>query len=154
MSPTDTLALFQTNKSQRMDFVSGIINEISEGRVDPLTAHLQVKCMEDLLDLIKDNTIYKAAVLDAAEKYGSKSFEYNNSTFRFMEVAVKYDYSKCEDPVIIDLMEQERVIKERLKERQKLLQAMPQSGMADPETGSIVYPPSRKSTTTVAVTLK
>lgn len=154
INPSDTLALFQTNKGQRMDFVLTLVEQITSGAADPLTAHLQVKCLEDLLDLIKENTIYRTAVIEAAEKHGSRSFQLHNATFKFMEVGVKYDYSLCEDPVVLDLMEQEKQIKERLKERQKLLQAMPEKGMADPETGCIVYPPSRKSTTTIAVTLK
>jgi hypothetical protein len=154
INPSDTLSLFQTNKGQRMDFVMTLVDQITNGVADPLTAHLQVKCLEDLLDLIKENTIYKHAVLEAAEQHGTKSFEFHNATFKFMEVGVKYDYSKCEDPVILDLMEQEKSIKDKLKVRQKLLQAMPVSGMADPETGSLVYPPSRSSSTTIAVTLK
>lgn len=154
INPSDTLALFQTNKGQRLEFVMKLVEQITEGHADPLTAHLQVKCLEDLLDLIKENNHYKKAVLDAAETHGSKSFEFHNATFKFMEVAVKYDYGKCEDSIILDLMEQEKQLKEKIKARQKLLQAMPASGMADPETGSIVYPPSRSSTTTIAVTLK
>jgi predicted transcriptional regulator len=154
LQPADALALFQTNKQQREDFTQGIIDAIREGKVNPLTAHLQVKCMEDVLDLIKSNSIYKSLVMEEAGKYGSKPFQYHNSMIKFMEVAVKYDYSQCNDPVILDLMAQEGELKEKIKARGKLLQAMPQSGMADPETGNICYPPARSSTTTIAVTLK
>lgn len=154
MSPADTLALFQTNKGERIAFVQTIIDNIHDGKINPLVAHLQVKCMEDLLDLIKENTIYRADVLEEAGKMGGKSFEFNNATFKFMEAAVKYDYTQCGDDVILNLLEEEKILKEKIKARQKLLQAMPEKGMADPETGNLCYPPSRKSTTTIAVTLK
>jgi hypothetical protein len=49
-------------------------------------------------------------------------------------------------------------INEKLKERQKFLQSMPSDGLGVfiEETGEVftLYPPSKSSTTSVAVTLK
>lgn len=154
INPTETLSLFEGTKKERLEFAVKLVHQISEGHGDPLKVHLQVKCMEDLLDTIKENPIYKNLILEAAQLYGAKTFEFHNAKFTMTEVGVKYDYSQSADPTIISLYQEQESLKKRIKDREKMLQALPASGMADPETGLLVYPPSRKSTSSVSVTLK
>lgn len=154
MNPSDTLAMFQTTKDQRIAFAGVLVNEILEGRAEPLKVHLQVKCMEDLMDCITKSPAYKKAVLDAAAEYGAKQFELHNAKFQTREAGVKYDYSQCNDALLDEMLTQQESLTARIKERQKMLQAMPGAGLADPENGNLLYPPSKSSTTTVAVTLK
>lgn len=158
LTTTSILALFQTNKEERQSFTLSLINEIESGNVDPLKIHLQVKCMEDIIKLLNSNTIYKKAVLDAAEKQGEKSFAYNNSKFEIKETGVKYDYSNCGDTVWQMLEQKCSSAAEDLKQRETFLKTVPSKGMQvlDEQTGEMitVYPPSKSSTTSVAVTLK
>lgn len=156
LTQTSILSLFETNKEQRQSFALGIIEALESGEVDPLKIHLQVKCMEDIIKLLNSNTIYKKSVLDAAEKYNQKSFEFMNSKVEVKEVGVKYDYSKCDDPIHDQLeMEKERV-DGTLKAREKFLQTVPAKGMELKIEDEVVtvYPPSKSSTTSVAITLK
>ena len=41
-----------------------------------------------------------------------------------------------------------------IKEKEKILRALPASGLTDPDTGEIFYPPARSSKTTLKVTFK
>lgn len=153
LSTTSTLALFETDKKQREAFARNIINEIKEGNADPLKVHMQVKSAEHLLEAVKDNDEYKELLLEAAQKHG-KSFTMYNSDFQVKEAGTKWDYIECEDEVINGLYDELEELKARIKEREKFLQTIPESGIADPVTGSMIYRANKTSTTTVQVNLK
>lgn len=158
LTTTSILSLFDTTKEQRESFALDVINRLEAGDADPLKVHLQVKCMEEMIKTLTANTRYKSALLDAAEKHGTKSFQFHNAKFDIREVGTKYDYSNCGDPVHQRLDQQVASLTIELKAREKFLQTMPEKGMPtfDEETGEALtlYPPSKTSTTSVAVTLK
>ena len=45
-------------------------------------------------------------------------------------------------------------VKADIREREAMLKSLPASGMADPETGEMVYPPARSSRTIIKTTFK
>lgn len=158
LTTTSILALFQTTKEERQSFALDLISKIENGEADPLKIHLQLKCAEDLIKQINANTIYKKALLDAAESYGQKSFEFHNSKVEVKEAGVKYDYSKCNDPEYVALAIQQTELDGKVKERESFLKSVPSKGLeiVNTETGETgtIYPPAKSSTTTVAITLK
>lgn len=155
---TQSLSLFETTKEARTAFVEQIIEQVHEGEQDPIKVHLQLKCAEDIIKQITGNDVFKSDLLDACDKQGGKSFMYQSAKFEKKEVGVKYDYSQCNDAKLAELEAQAAQISEELKARQALLKTAPQSGLiiTDPESGETytVYPPSKTSTTSIAVTLK
>src|SRR5688572_13028219 len=88
LTTTSILSLFETTKEQRQSFALGVVQALETGDTDPLKVHLQVKCMEDIIKLLNGNTNYKAAVLDAANKNGQKTFKFQNSKEEIKEVVV------------------------------------------------------------------
>lgn len=156
MQPLSIIRLFETTKDQRSSFVVQIIDKLESGNADPLETHLQVKCMEETIKQITSNDTYKNYVLEAAQKEG-KSFAFHNAKFEVKETGVKYDYSKCADPEYAELAAKMETLKEQVKAREAFLKTVPVSGMdiitTDGEAVK-VYPPSKTSTTSVAVTLK
>lgn len=170
LTATSIIALFDTNKEQRRSFITNLIEDLDNGKVDPLKIHYQVKCIEKIIDELTNTDEkknkdgfgiakrYKALVLDAAEKFGSKEFEFCNSKIKIGEVGSKYDYSQCGDVELADWNIKAAEIKAKIDARQKLLQSVPQKGMmiTNEETGETfnVFPPSKSSTTSVIVTLK
>jgi hypothetical protein len=153
LSVTNTLALFETTKSERETFALRMVQEIKEGNIDPLKVHMQVKSTEHLLDMLKDNPEYRALLLEQAEKNGKK-FEMYNSEFQVKEAGTKWDYSKCDDAVYTELEKELAGIQSKIKERQKFLQTIPESGIADPVNGNMIYRASKSSTTIVQCSLK
>lgn len=145
------------SKAERAGWVQTIIEQISEGEINPIAIHTQVKCLEDMLKELTSNETYRSHCLDEASKHG-KAFELYNAKFSIREVGVKYDYSKCEDPLLIELERQHEIIATQMKERQKFLQTIPNAGLTltDKETGEVftVYPPAKSSTTSITVTLQ
>lgn len=159
LTTTSILALFQTTKEERQSFVSDVLSKIESGDVDPLKIHLQVKCTEDVMKLLTSNSIYREAVVAEAEKQGKKTFDFHNSKFELKEVGVKYDWSKCEDPVLTELLATQAGLECEIKARQGMLKTVnPKEGLTitDKDSGETftVYPPAKSSTTNVAVTLK
>lgn len=168
LTATSILALFETNKEQRSDFVRLIVEAVERGEISPLKAHLQVKGMEDIissltsLDEKKNSNFeyakrYRKELLNEADLYGKK-FDLFHGKFDVKEVGTKYDYSECNDPELIELAIAAEKASEALKARQKFLQNVPESGaiITNEETGetSTVYRPKKTSTTAVTVTLK
>ena len=168
LTTTNILSLFETNKAQRIKFCEDLINKMGDGEVNPLQIHAQIKSIEDLLntltstDKAKNKNLdialtYKAMLMNAAEKYG-KSFQLFNATYTMKEVGTKYDYSNCGDLELNDLMQQSEVLKAKIEKKQETLKHLPLSGMltTSEETGDTykIYPPSKKSTTSLTVSLK
>lgn len=163
-----TLSLFETNKQQRLSFVEQTIQQIEEGNINPLQVHLQVKAMEDIITLItstdkKKNpkgcmiaNRYQKALMEEADKHG-KSFEYHSAKITQREVGTKYDFSECNDPVLMVLEFDKSAVDLKVKERQDFLKTVPISGLEIlSEDGEIVtvYPPKKTSTTSLIVTLQ
>jgi hypothetical protein len=155
---TNALSLFETTKEARAEFVDQIIEQVQDGKLDPIKVHLQLKCAEDIIKQITGNDCFKKNLMDDCDKQGGKSFMYQNAKFERKEVGVKYDYSQCNDAKLAELEAELAQITESVKARQALLKNAPQSGLivTDPESGETytVYPPSKSSTTSIAVTLK
>lgn len=158
MTTTSILSLFETDKSQRESFCVDLIERLESGHVDPLTVHLQVKCMESIIKMLNENSVYKSMVLDASEKQGGKSFQFHNAKFEIKEVGAKYDFTKCGDSQWEQLNSQLEALKLQLKARENFLKTVPVKGieLLNDQTGELemIYPPSKSSTTSVAVTLQ
>jgi hypothetical protein len=153
LTTSSTLALFETTRDQRAVFIDNILNEIKEGNVDVLKVHMQLKCTEQLLDTLNGNPEYKKMLLEQAEKHGKK-FETYNAEFQVKEAGTKWDYSQCGDYTLYGLVAEQAELDKKIKDRQKFLQTLPASGMADPETGAMIYPATKSSTTIVQCSLK
>ena len=49
MTTTNILSLFETSKDERSGFVIDLVDRMSNGEIDPLKVHIQVKAMEDII---------------------------------------------------------------------------------------------------------
>ena len=160
MSAGSILSLFQTTKDQRNTFVSAIVKEIADGSKDAMQVHLQVKCIEHLIDALKENPEYKKYLLSDTKiaLSGAKFAYFQNAKFEISEVGTKYDFSGCNDSVLVDLQNKATAAIEALKDRQEFLRKIPVTGieLINQSTGEIemIYPASKTSTTIVKVTLK
>lgn len=164
LSTLSTLSLFETSKQQRKSFAEDVIAKLADGQADPLKVHLQVKMMENIIEIFTDRKKYpqtaieyQGLILQAAERQGKK-FQYQNADFSIKEVGTAYDFSQCNDPEITALLAQQEAVKKLVEGRKEFLKVLPIAGMdyLDKSTGEMIkiYPPSKASTTSVSVTLK
>lgn len=168
LTTANILSLFETTKAERTSFVGDVIERLNNGEIEPLKIHLQIKAMEDIItqltstDEKKNKSIgfalaYKSHLLNAAEKYGKK-FQLDNAEFQVKEVGVVYDWSKCEDISLNELLAQKSDLDKKVKAKQEFLKTVSIEGLlvTNEDTGETykVYPPSKSSTTSLAVILK
>lgn len=130
---------FNLSKSQIDLFARKALDEIDTGLYNPLSIHLCLKAMEDLIKKIKEG-IAEQVMLEA-QKYG-KNFEYMGAKVQLMERRI-FDYS------IDDTWNQ---INRSLKQREELLKYLT-TPLADTETGEIINPVPYKITSVITITL-
>ncbi len=146
-----------TTKEQRSEVVKEIMNEVLNGRVNPLELHLRLKSVEEVIKALTSMPAYNGILLDEAQKYG-KSFQYQTAKVEVKEVGVKYDFSMCGNSTLADLYCQAEAISAKIKELETYHKGLPASGIEvlDPVSRELEkhYPPAKTSTTSVAFTLK
>lgn len=130
---------FNLTRSQIDFFAQKALNEIDTGLYNPLSIHLCLKAMEELIKKIKERI--SEQVMQEAEKYG-KSFEYMGAKFQ-MSQRRTYDYSVDDTWAKIN---------RSLKQREELLKYLT-SPLADTETGEIINPVPFKVTSVIMITL-
>jgi len=150
------LSLFQTTKSERSTFIADVMERIENGTADAIKVHLQLKAMEEIVKSLTTNESYKTHLIDAAEKNGKKFVAFN-AEFSIKEMGQRYDFTYCGDDELLEFYAQQDKLKYLIKEREDFLKKVPVSGMQKvTDNGEVItlFPPSKTSTTTVAVTLK
>ena len=154
LAPENTFAGIRLNTKEERQFAVDIVVEaISNGIMDPMQVHASAKQMEEMTKALLSHPDYKKAVLEAAERHG-KTFDLHNAKWQVKEAGTKWDYSQCSDSTYTTLLAEKAALDAKIKAREKYLQTIPTTGVADPETGEMHYPASKSSTTTVAITLK
>lgn len=146
-----TITAMPATKEQIHTFVQKAKGEILSGTYDPLEIEIYLKAMEETIKAIRSDREVRDYVLSEAEKYG-KSFEYKGAKVNIREAGVRYDFSACGDPVHDKLTSEVKDLTEQKKAREKLLKALT-GEMADPESGAVINPPVKTSSTTIAITL-
>ena len=127
------------------------ISAITDGNIDPITAHINLSRMEAAIQQVKADERVKDITLRELAKYGKKR-AFGDCTLEECEAGVRYDYSMCNDDELAELESMKREIEQRIKARQATLKALPISGLADPNTGAMIYPPAKSSKTTIKTT--
>lgn len=112
--------------------------------------------METLIKEIKSNAEWVDYLREEVAKRGASVVTTSGTKIELAEVGVKYDYTKCGDEQLNDLVVEQERIESLIKERQTFLKTIPVSGL-DIVTinGELVtiYPPSRSSTSSIKTTI-
>lgn len=120
------------SKVDRVKKTAEIVEMFLGGEQNPVELFLKLKGFQDMIKEALDNEDVKRCIQDESEKNGKTytmlGVEVTNSTRK------TYKYETCNDSVYNDLIN-------RIKEREKFLKSIPETGTADPETGEVIYPP-------------
>jgi hypothetical protein len=155
MSATSILSLFDTTKEQRKGFIQQVIESVLNGYKNPLDIQVQIKCLEEIIKGVSGNEDYRDALATEAAKHGKGSFEFHNASIILKNAPAKWDYSQTNDSKLFEMKREAEQLKENISQREKFLQTIPAGGMADPDTGDIIYKAATPAGgTVVAVTLK
>ena len=129
------------------------ISAVVDGYVDPITAWCNIRRMKAAIELFEKDTQVMDITQRELSKYG-KRHQFGDCLLEEVETGVRYDFSECGDSKLADLYALRDTNAAEIKAREAMLKALPASGMADPETGEMVYPPARSAKTTIKTTFK
>lgn len=131
-----------------------LLERVEAGDIDPLRLRTVIAMYEKAFDQIKKVVTEKA--LDEFDKYSEKALMKGDCQIERMEAGVSYDYSN--DSVWNEIKATENFWAEKRKAREKFLRAVPADGMneVDEVSGEVmkIYPPLKKSTTTLKFSFK
>ena len=126
---------------------------IIEGEADPLKFAVQVKALEELVKQLRADKDIRDCIIEEIAKHG-KEADYSGNKLTVRESGVRYDFSQCGSSKYVEIDDSIKDLSEKKKELETFLKTIPETGIADPETGEMLYRPSKKSTTSPVVTLK
>lgn len=129
------------------------ISAVVDGHVDPIIAWANIRRIRAAIELFEKNKQVMDITLRELSKYGQRH-QFGDCVLEECEAGVRYDFSECGDSKLSDMYATRDALLADIKERESMLKALPVSGMADPETGELIYPPARSSKTTIKTTFK
>lgn len=129
-------------------------NDIKEGNIDPLLALSILTTYAKAIEQIKEDKEIRDICLKELSKYGRGGATINGFTFTEAEAGVKYDYSNCGSSTYAELVAQRSALDAEIKAWEQTLKGLPTSGLADPDTGEMLYPPVKSSKTIIKATIK
>jgi len=143
MKSLELIHTFPETKTDRIEFAQDVISHILSGNVDPLEIEVFLKCLEDTIKFIRTDIRYKECIVDEVDKY-EEIFDYRGA---IISKRHKPTYNYSED-------RKHKELKRLIKERETFLKAIPEEGTADPETGEMIYRPSKKITDYIQIEFK
>jgi hypothetical protein len=154
-TPSSVLQLLNADKSALEKFANTIIQDVKEGRENPLEIQLLIKKYEYVLNEIKENI--KVNVTTETAKYGDKEFEYSGAKCHYTPTATSYDFSVCNDSQWNALQIESIMNRKKMVEREAFLKSLTDTiTIINDETGEMetISPPQKKQTYGLKVTLK
>jgi len=130
----------------------GIINDLLSGERDVIEVEIKLRYLEELIKAVRGNEEVKEAVLGELEKYSEKTVLLHNAEITRCELGTKYDFSQCADSYYVALQDQIAELTDAKKRRETFLKSLDGEGV-NPETGEVIYPPVKSSTSGIRVKL-
>lgn len=149
-----TLNLMPSTKDEVKRFSDKLIQEVTEGEINPLQLKVMLKALSTALDETEKKL--KDMYMSEVDKYSDKTLELYGAKIEKAELGTRYNFSNCNDPELSALEARKKMIDEEIKDRQTFLKAVKNSATIVVEsTGEVVtvYPPVKESTTGIKVTL-
>ena len=138
------------------------LNIISEDVVERITEdNRQIEAMEVfskmeyLIKEIKGNDNFLETLRDEIAKSGKSVTTSSGTKIELAEVGVSYDFSLTGDPMLLKMENELLILENNIKARKDFLKSIPEQGMEIVMGDEVikVYPPSRKSKSSVKTTI-
>jgi hypothetical protein len=142
-------------KSEIKELVNEVVEKINSGTVAAervLMIAEQLSAVADFAAGLKTNEDFAEAVRTELMKHPKGYLSPSGAKLEAIEAGTKYDYS--DDSKWLSLNAELATLKDKMKERETLLKAIPAGvELADPETGEVITAPTKTSTSTFKITL-
>lgn len=150
----------QVSKKSAEEIRTELARKVLDGELSAVKVQAAIKFYEKVFngDDKKDNGLnhlIKSSVVDELQN-DAKREEWYGFKVSVGETGVRYNYENCNDPELVELLEQEKEIKEKIKDRQDFLKALKTGLNIVTKDGEAitVFPPAKFSSTSAKFTLK
>ena len=147
--PKIELSTYEPSKFNNDLIKTTIVEHFKETGDSPLETLVRMDAIAQLFDAVRSEL--REMVVDELAKYPGGKTEVLGSEVTKIESGVKYIYDQ--DYAWTKLNDEVEAKKYALKKREKMLRTIT-SAMVDPETGEMVHPAPKISTTTFKIALK
>lgn len=147
--PKIELSTYEPSKFNNDLIKTTIVEHFKETGESPLETLVRMDAISQLFDAVRSEL--RDLVVDELAKHPNGKAEVLGSEVSKIESGIKYIYDQ--DYTWQKLNEEVEAKKYSLKEREKMLRTI-NSAMVDPETGEMVHPAPKISTTTFKISLK
>ncbi len=154
-TPSQLLALSPSTASSIDFFSDGIIQEVKEGTLNPLSVLIQLRAIKQASERILEEI--KTEMLNEASKYPEKTFKFAGNDITKAEHGTKYDYTVCNDAVWFELENKFKAAKSAKEKREEWLKTMAgKETLVDQDTGLVteIFPPMKTSQSGLNVSIK
>jgi Ca2+-binding EF-hand superfamily protein len=149
-----TISVLPSDKLEVAQFVRKLKSEILAADKDPLKILVQLKFIEKTIkEILTDEDIDNHFLNEFLLYDKDEKVTISGAELRSGETGVKYDYAASGDLKWIDMDKQINDLTEQRKKREKLLIALDEKGMVDPDNGLFINRPPKSSKTKVIVKL-
>jgi hypothetical protein len=136
-------------------FANRVVQSVKYDGENPLWLLVQIRGMEKAFKIITEKI--QENLLNEAEKYPERKFEFMGNEIEKAELATVYDYSKCGHPDWEQFSVAEKTAAEGRKATEAFLRALTGPiDLLDRSTGEVtlIMPPTKKSTSGLKVFIK
>lgn len=151
----DLIKDYSETKQGCLDILNKTKEDIKDGFIDPLDIAREIAFLTLLCKEFNSDVEIQDSILDEASKYGGKEFEAKNIKIQVREVGVKYDYKNCGHSGWLKYNNEKEECSKKIKDIESILKHVKESSqnLVDSETGEMISPPSKKSTTKAVISL-
>ena len=154
-TPSAVLQLLNADKESLDQFAISIIQDVKEGRSNPLEIQILIRKYEYVLNEIKENI--KVNVNTETLKYGEKPFNYGGAECHYTPTRTEYNFQGCGDSGWLVLDEQIKELTAQRKQRETYLKSLTGTiTVVNPDSGELetLSPAQKSQTYGLKVTLK
>lgn len=141
------------NKGGIKIYARGIRDVILNGENDPLIVAKQLKALEELVKILRKDEDIRNVIIDEYNLYGGKELRLHDCKYNVKDTGVSFDYSSCCCDEYNNIIKDIEALKTDKKRLEAMLKVIPIDGLANPDTGEIMYPPIRTASTGIVVEL-
>lgn len=138
-------------KEEIKDFTAKVKEAIMAGNSDPIHEAIYITAIQKVAEVLRKDPDIQNLVVEELMKYDRGTTQMGSTTVEIAETGVKYDYQ--EDPILQELEQKKLSVMNAIKDRQEILKSL-KTEVADTETGEIMKPAVKTSSTNYKITIK
>ena len=142
------------SKSQVIDLFVETKDQIMSGEQSPLKTAVHLKALEELIKKLRTDEQIQDYTLEQALLENAKTFTAYGAEIQIKEMGTKYDYSTCNDSLLVGLYAEMNELKDKIKDRENMLKAISEKNPVISPEGEILNRPTKRSKTGLSITLK